>query len=148
MKQFYTIKDLCALLGIKETCVGCYRKVQWGDNTGNSLDQLCQNPDCEYQYHRILNVGQLIPSDECECGKPQKEHWTHPYPATVCDFKPTLLTVRGIKLVDGLMCECGHPKKVHQYYTSAGSYEECMNPIGCSCVVFRPTQTVEITTED
>ena len=58
MKAYtYTIPEICAKLGIKETCVGCDKEVKWGDNTGNSLDQLCQNPDCEYQYHRVLNVG-------------------------------------------------------------------------------------------
>jgi hypothetical protein len=117
LERTMTAAEITKELGLKDltTCVGCGKPCILSDNCGHSLDHnallekaavvlvlggaalvlpLCQNPECNYQYHRFINEGDTFPTGRCEKCHEEKKWHVKEY---TYEFKPALGKVVGIE---------------------------------------------------
>ena len=153
--KLYTPSDLCARLGVITHCegCGCVGRHLYSEGGKLFIQRDCGNGCC------ILSLNDKLPSDECEyCGEKANDHSSSkngicidydansPVILKNTRFKPIILTVKSIRLVE--RCECGHDKTDHGFVgiINEKRIDDCQ--IGmCQCMQFKPVQMVEITTE-
>ena len=151
----YTISDLCRLLGIENKQLFIRAGSLWTSGGIDSYEQSFSK--------KVLSVGDTIPSEECECmikdgwegagtiGKVlgtnillgqswtpvlfDKEEDPELFKTAGLEFKPLLLTVKAIRMVE--TCKCGHLEVAHGL--RAVDLRDCKG--------YEPEQRVEIETE-